>query len=130
MKPSLITELTARDQAGIAALDLRLHVQFKAEAANALAAFQDALEELMESVAEDTIRSGTAIPGRGGCYDPDSYKRDRLCAKALQAAEAAFAAKPTPAVERRRASGLLIVHNPDQRLASRWSQPEGSIHGS
>lgn len=121
---------TPRDQAGITAFEKRVFDQLKTESTTAHEAFQDALEELMEFVAEDTIRSGTAIPGRGGCYDPDVSTRERLFAKAVDCAQAAFAPKPAPFIERRR-TGVLVVHNPDERLAtSRWLPTEGSPHVS
>jgi len=79
-------------------------------------AFEDALDNLIQFVADDAIRSSTPMPNGRGCCDPDSSAQDQHCEALRRAARAAFAPQsPTSAAVIVVDGGLFTQHDPDAR---------------
>lgn len=110
---------TERDLKGIAAAQPAPAVAPKDEA---FAAFEDALEDLVQFTAEDAISSCEALPNGRGCRGPDTSTADRLYAVVMEKARQAFAPKPAepihppPAVD----NGLTTVRGITARCGSLW----------
>jgi hypothetical protein len=101
---------TKSDAAGIE----RLQAVARAEKLEATA-LDDALEALVQFVAEDAINACQSIPGGRGCYGPDSTTLGRLHAAVLIAARKTFAPAATP-VPAHADNGLLTLRPISARL--------------
>lgn len=82
-----------------------------------LAAFCDALDELIEFAQEDAINAGRALPGGRGAREPDVRQMDNRYAEVMKELGKLLTPKQVQESNGTAGAGLLTIHNPTARIA-------------